>query len=326
VNELAGTFVLLVLAGAVTAFVMTWKARGWFERTYELTLKCPPEGSLGLTEGSAVEILGIRVGAVERITVGDDGAIEAIARIKGPFFEKFVRTDSRAVVKKQFGLVGDAYVVIERGVKAPLPEEYRVLVAEKDTELLELAENLVGQVQNTLLPAIDEIRKAAAEYRQVGAELRDPEGRLGRFLDQLNEFAGRLQRGPGLVPRVLNDRELAEDAHAFVKGLNASLDELHGTIRELRQAAEEAKKVLQDTRGVVKDVKETTSKLPAVAESVRREARDLPGLVLQAQETLRQAEELVRGLQRHWLIRGYVEEPQRAAPIPPAAVTGDEAR
>ena len=58
VHEIAGSFVLLVLILGIAAFIMTWRAQGWLERTYEITLVCPEEGSLGLTEGSTIEMPG----------------------------------------------------------------------------------------------------------------------------------------------------------------------------------------------------------------------------------------------------------------------------
>ena len=36
VNEIVGSFVLVVLGLAIAGFVLTWKAQGWFERAYKL--------------------------------------------------------------------------------------------------------------------------------------------------------------------------------------------------------------------------------------------------------------------------------------------------
>ncbi len=333
VNEIVGSFVLLVLILTIAALVMTWQAQGWFERTYEVTLICPKEGSLGLTEGSTIEILGIRVGSVQRITVNDNGIIEAVGQIKGDFFDRFVKKDSKALVKKQFGVVGDAYVVIELGTGDPLPEEARKLWLQKDTELIELAESLVSKVENSLLKTIDEMGKAAVEYQAVGQELRNPDGNLQQFLQRLNEFADTLQRGQGLVARLLNDELMADDAHEIVKNVKAVLKEveaatvdLTGAAKDAREILSEVHEILENAKGAVEDIKNTTIHLPAVAETVRRESQDLPGMVLQVQETLRQAEELIRGIQQHWLIRGYMTQPEPAAPIPPAAVTGEGKR
>jgi hypothetical protein len=48
------------------------------------------------------------------------------------------------------------------------------------------------------------------------------------------------------------------------------------------------------------------------------EAKDLPGLVQQTQTSMREVERLVEALQRHWLIRKYVNKtnPPPLRPLP----------
>ena len=50
------------------------------------------------------------------------------------------------------------------------------------------------------------------------------------------------------------------------------------------------------------------------------EAKDLPGLVLQTQQTLHELERLIEGLERHWLVRKYIEQRQPNTRIPPSEV------
>jgi hypothetical protein len=57
---------------------------------------------------------------------------------------------------------------------------------------------------------------------------------------------------------------------------------------------------------ILENVRRASEALPETAEAVRREVRDVPGLVLQAQVALREAETLLAGLQRHWLLRTYM--------------------
>jgi len=57
-----------------------------------------------------------------------------------------------------------------------------------------------------------------------------------------------------------------------------------------------------------------------VSEALAIEAKDLPGLVLQTQQTLHESEKLIEGIQRHWLIRKYIEKAQPNTRIPPSEV------
>lgn len=55
-------------------------------------------------------------------------------------------------------------------------------------------------------------------------------------------------------------------------------------------------------------------------ETLLRES--VPSLTLQAQDTLRATQVLIEGLQRHWLVRSYIEPPDRLYRIPPMRLEG----
>ena len=318
VNEIVGTFVLVILALAVAGFVLAWRAQGWFEKTYTLTLRCE-EGSLGLTEGSVVEILGFDVGSIVDIKVGSDedksdDYIRAVATIKGDFFERFVRADSPVLVKKRFGVAGDAFVEIGKGTftAALLPEEGAELRAMRDTELLDLAENLISTMTDEVLPAIKTARDAVDEYRKLAVDLRNPDGKVMQLLDKVDGMIDDLRTGKGSVSKVLYDETFAEDVHTIVRKVKTSIDRAMASMEKVD--------------AILEDVRQATGLIPVMAATLGREIEDLPGTMLKAQDTLRQANRLVRGLQQHWLIRGSVEPPRPAAPLPPSTVTGEEAR
>jgi ABC-type transporter Mla subunit MlaD len=71
---------------------------------------------------------------------------------------------------------------------------------------------------------------------------------------------------------------------------------------------------------ILQDVKAAGTNLSAVSEALATEAKDLPGLVLQTQQTLYELERLIEGIQRHWLIRKYIEQRQPGTRIPPTEV------
>ena len=50
-----------------------------------------------------------------------------------------------------------------------------------------------------------------------------------------------------------------------------------------------------------------STNLPAISDAIGAEAKDLPGLVLQTQTSMRELERLIEAMQRHWLLRKYVD-------------------
>ena len=280
VNEITGTFVLLVVALLIAGVIVAGHAQGWFRPEYRITLLFPPEGSLGVQEGTRIVILDTTVGTVEKMLVPEDGAMQARAKIKGDFF-RFVRSDSKAIVKKAFGIAGETFVQITKGTGAPMPKEGTELTCINDTEMLK-------QIQGSL----DKIQAAIEEYTKLAADLRSTNGPLMQFVGHLNQIAAGIEKGEGPAGKLLRDPEMA---------------------KQLGELVVQVQKILGD-------VKQTTGQLPGMAKTVGGEVQDASGLVLQTQSAIYEAEKLIEGIQRHWLFRKYVEQVEPAERIPPQTV------
>lgn len=294
VNEITGGFVLLALILVIVGVILAGNAQRWFESVHRLTLTFPPEGSFDLQKGAEVRILGALVGSVESIAVDEEGGMTGEITIRGNFI-RFVRDDSKAIAKKKFGLAGDAFVEITKGSGALLPEE-GVLACVKDTEIVEMIEDVIRQFREATLPAIEQVRKAVEEYTKVAEELHRPDGNLQQLLSHVNALAAGLEKGEGTVGQLLRDPALADELHEITGKINASLEQV---------------------RLILENVEK-------VSAAVRNESSNIPGLVLQSRETLRESEKLIEGLQRHWLIRKYVETDEPTERVPPSAVLGQE--
>ncbi len=268
VHEIVGTFVLLVLVAVIAAIVLAGRAQGWFEPVHEIRLEFPEEGTFGLRRGAEVRVLEAPAGTVHDIVVREDGVMEGVLRIRDRFLP-YVREDSKAVIRLVFGVAGDAYVEITRGVGAPLPEEDAYIEVVKDTEIMDLVEDLLDQLMAAAVPALEQLRVLLEEFTMLASDMRDPD----------------------------------RDAQQLLVKINRMMDDLG------RIAA---------------NVAEASDHFPEMTETVGGEVRDMTGLVAQTQSALQEAEILIEGLQRHWLIRRYVdrEDPDPDARLAPSAVMG----
>ena len=72
----------------------------------------------------------------------------------------------------------------------------------------------------------------------------------------------------------------------------------------------------------VKNFQNGTARLPEITDAVANETKDLPGLVQQTQTSMRELERLIEALQRHWLLRKYVNQtnPPPLRPLSETAV------
>lgn len=145
VHTITGTFVLVVLGVLITALVFAGRSQRWFIGNVTLRIVLPEAGAAGIRQGSEVYFLGTLMGTVSDVSVDPAGRMEAQVNIRRDFF-RFVRADSSAVVKRKFGVVGDAYFEITRGHGQPLPEKNASIVCNE-------------QLPSALETAVEEIRR-----------------------------------------------------------------------------------------------------------------------------------------------------------------------
>jgi len=305
VREIVGVFVLIALALLLGGLVLMAHAQRWFEREVELRCVFPPEGTFGVQRGTRIEILGANAGRVEQVRVLDDGTIEGRFRLRSDF-ARFLRTDSEAVVKKEYGIAGAAFIAIALGAGAPLADPNGATIPiRKDTELLEIVQLVVEQIQQAVLPVLKEVEVTLAEYRGLASDLRSPEHALQRILADVQRVTDGIQAGQGSIGRLLSDPSMAI--------------EIEKTVAEARALLTEVRAAVAKTDRILENLRATSEGLPRAMNTVEGELRDVPGVVLQVRATLHETERLLMGLQRHWLLRAAMTPDHSLSPLPAAA-------
>jgi phospholipid/cholesterol/gamma-HCH transport system substrate-binding protein len=276
--------VLVVVAVLIATVMWAGHSQRWFKSRVTLRIVLPEAGAAGIRQGSEVYFLGTLVGSVSDVIVDATGRMEAEANIRRDFF-RFVRADSSAVVKKKFGVAGDSFFEITRGQGRPLPEKNASIVCNE-------------QFQSALESAIEEIRRETVlmlkktstgldTWTTLDTNLMATQERLEQLVGRVDNIIAEVQAGKGTVGKLLTDPTTA--------------DELQVTLNNLQQAS---------------------TNLPAISDAIGLEAKDLPGLVRQTQTSMRELERLVEAMQRHWLVRKYVNRtnPPPSHPLSETAV------
>ncbi len=299
---------LLVLA-AVLVFLGALLQRGllreWFAPSPTLIVLLPEQGTAGLGEGAAMEVLGTHAGTVRRITVQPDGRLSAEVRVE-ELATAFIRRDSKGVIRKRFGIAGAAYLDVERGNGEPLGWDGPAppsIEASSERAPAETVGELLDQVQGRLLPVIESVERSAQSFAAA---------------------IGRLERGEGSVGRLLSDDTLVRDAEAAARRVSSILETLEGAadnatrlvaavagaggsgeggggVPALLRRADQTLALLQRAS---RDLARAAPSLPRATRSVEQGAGSLPALLVQTQETARELELLVNQLRGMWLLGG----------------------
>jgi phospholipid/cholesterol/gamma-HCH transport system substrate-binding protein len=302
VNEITGAFVLIVVAVLVAMLVWTGRSQRWFRSSITLRISLPEAGAAGIRQGSEVYFLGTLVGSVSGITVDAAGRMEAQANIRRDFF-RFVRADSSTVVKKKFGVAGDSFFEITRGNGSPLPEQNASIIC--NNQFQSALETAIEEVRRETLLVLKKTGDGLDTWTKLGADLVQTRQRLDQLTVRLENLAAGVEQGKGTVGKLLTDNGLADEAQKLLARASQTMSELQGVVTNLNVA--------------VKNVQTGTERLPEITEAVATEAKDLPGLVQQTQTSMRELERLIEAMQKHWLLRKYVNRtnPPPLRPSPP---------
>jgi phospholipid/cholesterol/gamma-HCH transport system substrate-binding protein len=298
VNEITGTLVILVAVALVAALVWTGHSQRWFKSRVTLRIVLPEAGAAGIRQGSEVYFLGTLVGSVSYVIVDAKGRMEAEANIRRDFF-RFVRADSSAVVKKKFGVAGDAFFEITRGEGKPLPEKNASIVCNEQFQ--SALESAIEEIHRETLLVLKKTSTGLDTWTKLGADLDETRQHLDQITVRLENMAAGVEAGKGTVGKLITDTALADEAQKLLARANEAMSELQGVVTNLNVAA---------------------ARLPEITDAVADEAKDLPGLVRQTQTSMRELERLVEALQRHWLLRKYVNQtnPPPSRPLSETAV------
>ena len=297
VNEITGTFVIIIVLVLIAAVVWMGHSQRWFKSRVALRITLPEAGAAGIRQGSEVYFLGTLVGSVSDVIVDEAGHMEAQVKIRHDFF-RFVRADSSAVIKKKFGVAGDSFFEITRGKGAPLPEKNASIVCnEQFNSALEAA---VEQVRAEAMLVLKKVNGGLDTWTTLGTNLIATRERLDQLVGRMDDIATDVQAGKGTAGKLLTDSSVADELKTLLVQANHSMGEFQITLKNLQDAS---------------------TNLPAISEALGHEAKDLPGLVLQTQTSMRELERLIEAMQKNWFIRKHVNKtnPPPSRPLTEAA-------
>jgi len=340
-NEAVGLFVLMALLIFIAGLIYSGRVREWFNPGETLRVVLPEEGLSGLAKGSTVEILGTKAGEVRDIVINPNEKMHADVRIDSEM-AVFVRSDSRATIRKTFGIAGDAYLEITRGSGKPLDWEFAVINAVSDRKPTDTVGDLIDEMRAKVFPIIDDTQKAIQAFLGVAEELQDPDKGVQQLLANINSITDRIERGEGTIGRLLTEDKLVRDLESLIARLNTEtgrlgpiLDDLQATMQnvaafstqfnaqsgDIPEIARSLKEALASAEMVMKDLSQTTPQLPKIAKNVGNTTETLPVFVLQVQQVVVELERLIKQLQTSWLLGGRSgEDSQTAGRLSPLEV------
>jgi phospholipid/cholesterol/gamma-HCH transport system substrate-binding protein len=317
-DEWVGALVVVALLLFFGAVLQAGVLRDWFRPVARLRITLPEAGVGGLSVGADVEVLGIRMGSVQRVVVNPGQQIYAEADLDDQA-RGFIRRDSQAVIRRRFGVAGAAYVDVRRGTGQELDWSYAVIDAVTERDPTEGVGALIDQVREKVFPILDDAGRTTHALAEVAERIDKGEGNLGRLVNDeglmrdLEAAIAEARGDVGTITRVIAELDAAM---GNVKALTESVNAKEGGVPDLLRQANRALASLQDT---LRDIEKASARLPGVVHNLEGGTQNLPSLVTQLQQTARQFELLAGQLRTNWILGGAPLPPERV-PLPSTQV------
>ena len=317
-DEWIGALVLAAVALLLIAALQAGVLRDWFKPTSEVRLVLPTTGVAGLEVGADVEILGTRAGQVKEIVLDPSQQMYAMLEIDEQA-KAFIRRDSKAVIRRRFGVAGAAFIDISRGTGEQMDWTYAVIEAVTERAPTDSVSALIDEARQKVFPILDN---------------------ANRVTQSLAEIAERINRGEGNVGRLLVDDSMVREAEATVGSARDAVAALNVLMAELQKSAGNINALTQQVGGpdgvpavlaqtdqslatlekILDDVAVATQRMPAISKNVEGGTANLPALLTQLQVTIQKLDQLVAQLQRSWLLGGGGAQPQEPKQFSPSQV------
>jgi len=315
-NELVGALVLLLFVLFAAAIVQTGRLRDWFEPDVELNVILPEAGLFGLSRGAKVEILGTPAGTVKDIVVVPGQRIHAVVALREKM-TGFVRSDSQAIIRKEFGVAGAAFMEITSGQGAPLDWEYAVIYAKVERAPTESVGEILAELRAKMMPILDQVQQVLGNLNTITGTIAGGQGAIGRLLVEdkmaleVETLLGQVNRSVGQLGPVL------ESLKTTIGNLATLSEQIAGSADEFPMIRQDAGEILASLQSVMADLQKTTPQLPGLVENVNTVTSDVPVLLMQTQQALSELTVLLQQLQSHWLLGGG----RPAKPAPPERIS-----
>ena len=286
----------MLLGLAVLGFLILNSSGDFNPFEKKMHLKARFAAADGLREGSEVQLAGVRIGKVEKVTLlppdsPEDFKIEAVMVIgqelnDSPITER-IRTDSNAQLVATSLLANDKIINISPGSSKGSPvSENDILesrVAISVNQLTQTGNDLLVQINKLAVPANEILNKANQGEGTLGRIVNDES--LYRNLDttvaetkltvtKLQTTLDKVNSGQGSAGKLLNDAEL-------YNSLNKTVAQLESISNDIKSGRGSAGKFVTDdalyneTRAAIIDLRTSAAKINSIADDFKVISGDL---------------------------------------------------
>ena len=237
--------------------------------------------NLGFAKGNSVSISGMSIGHIGDVALVKEGRIDVTFKVD-PKYGNFIRKDTKAMLNQKNLVVGDWEIQLAGGSDS--------------AQIAQNGDTLAGDY--------------AFRIDKMTAQ-------IAGMVDQVDSIIRQIAGGKGNLGRLLADDTLISQVQLIVRNVNGitmqstrvmrQVDSLLGT---LNKAGTTGAGLADSVATLMTSVQKSLGDAAVIMENMKNLSGNFSPMLNQVQDNLDQAEVMMRGLQKNWLVRQAVGKPE----------------
>ena len=318
-ETVVGIFVVASLAALLVTVLIVAQQEGLFQEYVEY--RAVFKNVSGLKTGSEVHLAGVTVGNVVNTSIDPGGNIVVTFQVIKKYSDR-IRKDSTATIGFM-GLLGEKSLDLTPGTLSKPAIPAKGIVA--SVEPLDIT-----QILAQAAPSLQDLQKVLNNLVTLTQGMSEPDSDFGQIITSFKEIFAKINKGKGSLGQLVNSDTLYQDTaetmqqvRKFVedvakgKGLFGTLvndpafrDQAIKTMAELHSSVANFNKITADVKAAAARLPDISKRLERFVVNLDRAGQGLPGLVTQGEASLSDLDITTKALQKSWLLRRYVPQPQ----------------
>lgn len=297
-EKVAGLFVGFAILACIVGTIAIAVKNGWF--SYKVKYSTELESADGIHAGTAVQIAGLRVGAVTHVELESNHKVHVQFEVLERFQEK-IRKDSHVIMFRPFILAEKVLEVSVGNEEERILEPGEMIPTQASTDIMDM---LSGKKMGTMLSSFD---KLAESLKIAGDAFANPERTqaLVEILDKLNPLVTNLNTMSAEFAKIGVAANKKQRAETIVTNLAAISQELEKALPSFNKEVPDMGAQLGQ---IVKNLNALTTEFQKLTPAISAIAPELPRTSRRAIEALDETVVVLKALQKSFLLRGNVKD------------------
>lgn len=283
-NLLVGAFLMLGVSLGAIITVLTLKSHGVFDQTYHLFVDL--EKGLGLSEGTSVQINGVKVGSIDGIILRQGGGVKLRLKIKktstdfdeSPTFNQHITENSVAYAIRAQNIIANRVIYITQGKTGRVLQNMDNIQADEAQDIETLLSNvatLMKEVNSLVGSGKKLVEMASNPSSTIGALLNDDklynkiQGSISN-LDKLSNNSNQLidKFDKKVMPLFDDIGTLKVQLKTAMASGQSTLSQADSLLQELRQASTHAPELMKQIEGLLIEGRGSMQKVDEIFENM----------------------------------------------------------